>query len=99
MSSLFRPVAIAVALLTLAPVAAACFATDAHGDHGDCSGDIIEVGPGVYYVITGDTPDQGWGYLEANGETGLQRGGCPPFWLRGSFDPCQQSDNPDLRWY
>lgn len=97
MSPLFRPAAIAVALVTLSPVAAACFMGDDHGDHGDCSGDIISIGGLVYYVITGNTPLDAWGYFETNGQTGLQRGGCP-FWAV-AIDPCQESENPDLMWY
>lgn len=97
MPSLFRPAAMAVALLALAPVVAACFAGDDDGSYGDCSGDVIEFAGLVYYVITGDTPDEAWGYLETNGEPGLQRGGCGIHY--GNPDVCQESDNPDLRWY
>ncbi|HET6405356.1 MAG TPA: hypothetical protein VFH78_11980 [Candidatus Thermoplasmatota archaeon] len=65
------------------------------GAHGDCSGEIITIGP-VYYVITGDTPDHAWGYLETNGEDGLQRGGIM---VHGNPDVCQESENPDFGWY
>lgn len=106
MWSLFRPAAFAVALVSLAPIAAACFALDSHGENGDCDGEIVTIGVGdatpmatIYYVVVGDTPDNAYGYIEVNGETGLQRGGCPPFWARWAYDPCQQSDNPDIMWY
>lgn len=99
MQSLFRPAAMAAALLALAPVVAACFAGDDHGEYGDCSGDVIEFAGLVYYVITGNTPDQGWGYLETNGEPGLQRGGCGGVLLGSAWDPCQESDYPDSLFY
>lgn len=81
---------------------AAAFAmSPAAADTGDCSGEVIDVGDLglVYYVITGDTPDQGWGYLETNGVAGLQRGGVAAHGF--GTDPCQTEDpaGPDFCWY
>ena len=66
------------------------------GAHGNCSGDIIDIGGVAYYVITGDTPIDAWGYLETNGEAGLQRGGIM---VHGNPDDCQESENPDFGFY
>lgn len=81
---------------------AAAFAmSPAAAETGDCSGELIDVGGLglVYYVITGETPDNGWGYVESNGVAGLQRGGVA---LHGTnSDPCQTEDpaGPDLNFY
>lgn len=81
---------IIAASFVLNPVAAE------HGDHGDCSGEIIDIAGVAYYVITGETAIDAWGYLETNGEPGLQRGGIM---VHGNPDVCQESENPDFGWY
>ena len=73
-----------------------------------CDGDVIQVGLGdatpygtVYYVIVGDTPDAGWGYLEDNGVAGLQRGGFSGYFPFSAADPCWPDHGawPDFNFY
>lgn len=82
-------------------------AAPAAADRDPCEGELITIGLGdatpyatFYYVITGDTPDEGWGYVETNDLAGLQRG---PFnnlpFPSDVGDPCFESDISDFNWY
>ena len=67
---------------------------------GDCRGDVINIADTIWWIIVGDTPDRAFGYLEANGEPGLQRGyfnDAPG--LLNMRDICFETDNPDMMWY
>lgn len=81
------------------------FSSIAAADTGYCEGQVIQIGLGdatpfatIYYVIVGDTPDQGWSYIESNEVAGLQRGGVDTW---PSIDPCQTDDphGPDFVLY
>lgn len=85
------------AALIVCGLVAASFALTPVNADGNCSGVMILEVPNVtYYVQTGSTPDNGWGYIETNGEDGLQRGGVA--W-HGNPDPCQSSENPDTIYW
>ena len=90
------------AIVVCGLIAASFALSPAAADTGDCSyNEIIDVGGLglVYYVITGDTPDAGWGYIESNGVAGLQRGGVAAHGF--GTDPCQTEDpaGPDFCFY
>lgn len=88
-------------LVMLFVLTALVIAPPAAGDDGDCHGDVITIGLGdatpfatTYYVVTGETPDQGYGYFESNGVSGLQRGGWINKWgPMTSIEVCW-SDHP-----
>lgn len=79
----------------------------AYGNHtanvwvGDDDNTVVDVG-GLYYIDDRNYANGNglWIYEESNGQTGLQRGGTPPkvpdagIFVE-SFEPCQESLNPD----
>lgn len=92
-----RSLPLLAALVGLLVMASAGNATD----YCKGNGNIVAIGngesPTVYVTadaLDGDhmTGPQVWGYLEANGEQGLQRGGLT---MLGDPDICQDTTNPD----
>lgn len=82
--ALISGIALAATLVAVAPV---------NADHA-CGADVIDLAGQGYWVT--DTDGSQWGYLETNGESGLQRGGVA---IHGNPDSCQEYGNPDLAFY